>query len=228
MIALLLVAFADAAPLQDGERLEWTVSWMGIDAGHAWATLRARGEGWIVEAGCRSADWLAGLYPIDDWILSEWVGGGATRYRTRFREGRFQQDQDMRFGPDALVVARTQRIDGAWKSWEDTHPPKPGTLDPVAAFYRVREVAPAPGERVVVPLWTGAKMAEARLTGLGREVLDGQPARVVEVATMRGEDVRGRTTLWLGDDADRVPLAAVIDTDAGPVRVRLDRRGWAP
>lgn len=227
MLPLLLIAWVDAAPLADRERLEWTVSWMGLDAGTAWATLRATEGGWTVEAGCRSAEWLGSLYPIDDWLLSEWSPVGATRYRTRFREGRFHQDQDMRFGADALVVSRTQWVDGAWKSSEDRHPAAPGLLDPVAAFYRVREVAPEPGERTTLALWTGRRQAPARLTGLRRELVDGVASRVVEVATLDGEDVRGRVTMWIGDDADRVPLAAEFDTQAGPVRVQLSSRAWA-
>lgn len=224
MLLLALLPPAHAAPLVDGERLEWSVAWLGVPAGRAWATLRARGEGWAVEAGCRSAEWLAGLYPIDDWLLSEWGADGSARYRTRFREGRFLQDQDMRFGPEAFVVARTQWIDEAWKSWEDRHAPVAGAHDPVSAFYRVREVAPPVGETRSLPLWTGRRGATVRIVGVAASTVDGVAAWELEVLTVAGEDVKGRMRVWLSDDEDRVPLAAEIDTRAGAVRVTLASR----
>ncbi|MFZ5480348.1 MAG: DUF3108 domain-containing protein [Myxococcota bacterium] len=209
-----LVPAALAGPLVDGERLAWRVSWMGVDAGEAWATLHARGEAWAVEAGCRSARWLAPLYPIDDLLWSE-----PGRYRTRFREGGFQQDQDMRFGPDALVVARSQLIDGAWKQWEDRYPAAPGAEDPVSAFYRLREDAVAGGE-ARFPLFTGRRVVEV----VAAAVDEGDRLAVHVRRGEDGPDVKDAMTVWLSDDADRVPVEAVIQTRAGPVRVTLEAR----
>lgn len=224
LASLLLAGAAHAAPLEAGERLEWSVQWLGIEAGRAWATLREDGGAWVVEAGCRSAGWLAGLYPIEDALVSEWTAAGSRRYVTRFREGGFQQDQEMRLGADAFVVARRQLLDGTWRAWEDRYDAVPGAQDPVSAFYAVRVVAPAVGEGVDFPLWTGRRAVTTRIRTAGREDRDGVPVLRVEVATASGTDVRGRMTVYLTDDADRVPVAAVVQTRAGAVDVGLVER----
>lgn len=222
---MLLALVAAAHAITNGERLEWAVTWMGISAGRAWASVRASGEGWSVEAGGRSASWLAELYPVDDWLLSEWAPG-SRRYRTRFREGRFQQDQEWRMGADGIVVARSQRFDEGWRSWENAYPAIAGVEDPISALFRLRE---EPGD-ATFPVWSGRKAGRVVARTVGRETLTprsgvGGEALRVEVATGYGNaDVKSTLTLYLSDDADRVPLAAVLHTRAGPVRLDLARR----
>ena len=215
----LLLSPAFAQPLTDGERLEWAVSWMGIEAGRTWATLRETTGGWAIEAGCRSHDWLAALYPIDDWLLSE-----PGRYRTRFREGRFHQDQDMSLG-DPFVVARSQLVDGAWKSGENRYDAVPDAEDPVSAFYRVSETAAEPGGEARFPVWTGRRGATVVAHTSARE--EGR-LRVDVHSGEDGEDVRDAMTVWLSDDADRVPVEVRIQTRAGPVYARLVERTVTP
>lgn len=221
LAGLLFLGAAYAAPLEAGERLAWKVEWLGIEAGRAWATLRDDGGAWVVEAGCRSADWLAGLYPIEDALRSEWTDAGSRLYRTRFREGGFQQDQEMALGAEAFVVARRQLFDGAWRAWEDRYDAVAGAQDPVSAFYTVRVVAPEVGEDVEFPLWNGRRAVTTRIRTVGRESREGGDVLRVEIATASGQDVRGRMTVFLTDDADRVPVAATIETRAGPVKVAL-------
>lgn len=230
MFALWLVPFGAAAapdvPLVGGERLEWAISWMGIDAGAAWSTTAGSGVGWVFEAGARSAGWLASMYPIDDLLRSEWTSGvGSSRYVTRFREGRFEQDQDMRFSADGVVVARWQRFDEGPRAWEDRYPPAPAAEDPVSAFYRLREEAGPVGERVRYLVWTGRKSIPMIVWTAAVEAYDGQPAFRIEVLTDHGnEDVEPKMTVWITDDAARVPLAALVRTRAGPVKATLVNR----
>ena len=232
MLALvpLLVAAAGAAPITHGERLEWAVTWMGVSAGSAWATTAvdaaAAGADVTFEAGATSAPWLAGLYPIDDHLRSEWrPGAGSRRYVTRFREGDFQQDQDVRLDGRPITVARSQRFDEGWRTWTDTQAAGPGVEDPVSAFFRIREEAGPVGERVRYDVWGGRGAKGVEVWTAGVEVVDGRGALRVEVLTAHTSgDFESKMTVWVSDDADRVPLRAEVRTRAGPVRVTLVRR----
>lgn len=228
MLALWLVAAALAAeaPLVAGERLDWAISWMGISAGSAWSTTSKRPAGWVFEAGAKSAGWLASMYPIDDLLRSEWTPHvGSSRHVTRFREGRFEQDSDIRFTADAVVVARTQRFDEGPRRWEDRYAAAPGAEDPVSAFYRLREEAGPVGERVRYQVWTGRKSIPMVVWTTGVELYDGQPSFRVEVLTDHGnEDVEPKMTVWITDNAARVPLAALVRSRAGPVKATLVKR----
>lgn len=219
------------AHLVVGERLEWAISWMGVSAGSAWSTASAGPAGgssasWVFQAGARSADWLASLYPIDDLIRSEWtVGVGSARYVTKFREGRFQQDQDMRLGPAGVVVARSQRFDEGWRTWEDRYAAAPAAEDPVSAFYRLRDLAGPVGERVRLSVWTGRRAVPMEVWTAAAEPYEGQPALRVEVLSHHDTaNVEPKMTVWISDDAARAPLAAVMYTRAGPVKAALVTR----
>jgi hypothetical protein len=216
-------ATATPSAIVTGERLEWRVSWMGIDAGTAWSTTAAHGVGWLLEAGCTSAGWLRSMYPIDDRLISEWTpGAGSSRYTTRFREGDFQQDQEMSLGADAVVIARSQRFDDGWRSWEDHYRGAPAVEDPVSAFYRLRGEAGPVGERARFTVWTGKKAVPVVAHTAAAEPLDGRPTLRVEVLADEGTaDVDPKMTVWISDDDERVPLLAVLRTRAGPVRATL-------
>lgn len=209
-----------AAGFGPGERLAWTVTWMGIEAGEVTATVAEAGDAWAIEVASRSARWLEPLYPIDDRLVSVWdPATGSRAYTTRFREGRFHQDQRMRFGPDAIVVWRNQRFDDGWRAWEDRYDAAPGVEDPVSALYRLRAAPLA--EETRFPVFSGRQAIEV-VARLGeREAVGGVPAWPIEVTTEHRGDVRGRLRVWLSDDAARVPLRAVVETRAGDVTLRL-------
>src|SRR5688572_18625414 len=116
MLPLLLSA-ALAAPSFVGEKLRWDIAFAGVTGGQAWAEVVPGADGAVhIEAGAKNADWYERVYSIDDFVRSPWVpGAGSRRYETRFREGRFQQDQDMRLTPSGVSVWRKQRFEEGWR-----------------------------------------------------------------------------------------------------------------
>lgn len=221
---ILLVGVAMAAPLTHGERLEWAVSWMGIEAGSAWSTVARNGEAWVVEAGARNAGWLDHLYPIEDWMRSTWQGAGSQRYETRFREGRFHQDQDMRLGPPEILVHRGQDGDQGWHEWESRYRHVPGAEDPISAVFRLRVAPPPVGGSIDFPVFNGKKTLTLRATGAVGAPVDGVATREVQVRSASDGDYDGQVTLLLSEDDDRVPLRAFVGTRAGTVTIALARR----
>lgn len=216
-----LIAAAVAAP-GPGERLQWDIEWMGVTAGSAEATTAAATDHWQLELRTRSAGWVDALYPVDDHMLSRWdPARGTLGYQTRFREGRFQQDQDIRFGADGIVADRRQLFGEGWRSWTDRYDPVSGLEDPLSALWRLRH-AVLEGE-VRFPVWTGRALKTLRARVLAREALAERPAVKLDIAASSHEleDVQGRITVWLSDDAERLPLKAAVKTRAGVVTAFL-------
>ena len=214
---------AMAGPVEVGERLEWSVEWMGMQAGTAWAQVREGDDGYVLSAGCDSAGMVEKMYPVHDLLTSWWsVDGGSRRYTTRFREGRFQQDLDMALGPE-VVVQRNQRFDTGWRRTEDRYSGAAVLEDPVSAFFRLRTlIGSVSGGTLRFPLFTGSRTVTLR-ADVRREPVDGVPRLRVEVGTEHDGDVKGRMTVHFSDDADKVPVRVTVQTRAGPVYARLTR-----
>ena len=208
--------------------MRWAVTYMGVVGGYAEAWTEPDGEGRQVTTGmARNAPWFARVYTIDDRIRSIWKPtGGSIAYDTWFREGRFQQDQQMRFGTDGIHVERRQRGDTGWRSWSDAYPAHPGVEDPVSAFFRLRMLDLDQTQRIPVfsgrHTWTlevlHRRMERRRDTPLG--TVD---TRIVELRTAHEGDLeqRGRFLLWVTDDRRQIPVRMVVRTNLGSIRADL-------
>lgn len=226
-LALLLLAPALAAELPfAGERLVWEVSYAGVAAGTAWAEARAEEGALLIDAGCRNAAWYEAIYVVDDAVRSTWVPErGSSRYETRFREGRFHQDQDMRLGPEGVEVWRRQLRDGAWEERTTRHAAAPGAEDPVSAMYALR-LAEGDGPWDL-RVWSGKKLlhvtavagpAETVETPLGAFV-----ARRVSLSVPHEGEVqqKGSFAVWLTEDPRRLPVRAELEATVGTFRADL-------
>ncbi len=227
-----LPALADAAqPFGPGERIRWSVSYMKVRAGEAWAEVSA-GEGGelLISGGARNADWYGRIYTIDDRVDSRWdpLGPGSREYRTRFREGGFHQDQLMSIAPEAIQVDRSQRFDEGWRSWSDEYPgPGEPVEDPTTALYRVRMLPLEDGASYRFPVFSGRETWQLRVQVEPRELLQtalGEtPVVPVRLFTKHQGDLeqKGRLVLYLSDDSRRVPVRAIMHTNVGAIRADI-------
>ena len=226
---MFLIALVQAAPIEVGERLEWKVEWMGMQAGVAWAELHADGQGYRIEAGCDTSGMVERLYPVHDRLVSRWSPEeGSRSYVTRFREGGFQQDQWMTFAETGFSVRRTQLYKDGWRTKEEHYDAVHGVEDPVSAFYRLRAQDLISGSVASFPLFTGRRTVNLVATGAEQTQVAGQNALRVDIGTAHDGDVQGRLVLYLSTDADRLPLQVVVQTKAGPVYATLSRRAIVP
>lgn len=239
LLALLLPAgAAPTAQALVGEKVTWAVRYNGVTAGTAWASSAARDDGLIeIEGGARNAAWYASLYSIDDWVRSHArPEGGSARYETRFREGGFQQDQDMRLAGAPFEVWRKQLIKGEWKEWTREYPAHPGAEDPISAILRLRllrdedQVSTPFGPGWTFPVFSGDRTWPLHVTVVGQEVVEIEglgalPARVLELRTEHKGllEQRGRFRIWLSEDERRLPLKMVVRSNYGPIRADLVR-----
>jgi hypothetical protein len=221
---LITAALAQPASL---EVARWEVRYLGVAVGQVEATTERHGETWVTTGAARSAPWYRPIYDLDDTVTSTWVPTqGSLRYQARFREGRFHQDQDQRFGPDGVVVELGQRKKGAWVTWTDRLAPSPGAFDPIAAMQTLRSLDGA--GPWVVPVFSGRTTRPLRVTLVDTERLDHDllgpvSVRVLDLQTdHRGElQQAGRFRVWVTDDPRRLLARAVVQTNVGAVRVEL-------
>lgn len=210
----------DWVPLE-GERLEYVATWNGLEAGRAVAETHAAGANWTTTVTSRSADWLAFLYPVNDVVTSVWaLRGGSVSYTTRYREGRFEQDQVLRFGDGVVAVERRQKVRGAWQDSTDTVQAPRGADDPLSAVLRLRANGPGDGHLDVV---AGRRSVPVEVKDAGLEPVDGRAARRFELRTREEGVLRDRITAWITTDEARIPARAVVHTRAGAVTVT-----WVP
>lgn len=104
------------------------------------------------------------------------------------------------------------------------------------ALQKLRELLPAPGTRLQLPVSDGKKMVSARVDSLAREKVK---VPLGEYSTIKYEaflfnDVlyrrKGRLFVWLTDDERRLPVQIRIQLPfyIGTVTLRLERDGVAP
>ncbi len=235
-----LPAYAQAAerPFAAGERITWDVRYAAVRAGTAWATVE-QGEGntLVFRGGARNAPWYGRIYTVDDEISSVWdpEGPGSSCYVTRFREGRFAQDQRMDIGIDVIRVWRKQRFKEGWREWtEDYEGWGEPVEDPQSALYRIRLLPLAPDEVYRFPIFSGRKtwmlhaVVEQRKeikTALGQ-------LRVVPVSlrtSHKGDlEQKGKLTVYLSDDERRIPVRVVLHSNIGAIRAELSTYVAAP
>ncbi|MFT4975792.1 MAG: hypothetical protein ACI8S6_001685 [Myxococcota bacterium] len=224
---LLLLALA-AHGAGHGELLVWDVRFAGLVGGQAKAGVTDAPDGaYYVDAWLKNADWYSAIYTIDDHSRSTWTPeGGSIRYETRFREGGFEQDQDMRMSADAFSVWRHQKLKDGWREWTTPYDPHPYVEDPVTAIFALRGLE---GEGPwSVPVFSGEATWPLEVTVHGREHMDDTPLGAVDVVIYslqsrhRGEwEQRGRFLVYLTDDTRHIPVRFVIKSTIGAIRADL-------
>lgn len=228
-MGLLLLILSALAGSLIGETLRWEIQFAGVSGGEMWCSVEAgAGEAVTIEAGVRSADWYARLYPIDDLVRSTWTPGhGSARYETRFREGRFHQDQDMRLSGDPFTVWRRQEFAAeGWREWEKEYPGRPGVQDPVSAVYALRLLT---GEGPwTYPVFSGEETWPLQVEKVAEDHLEDTPVGAVDVLVLslrtlhEGDwEQQGRFLMYVTDDARRIPVRFIVKTSIGSVRANL-------
>jgi hypothetical protein len=231
--AFLWAAGVDAGerPFGPGEKMTWEVRFGGVKAGSAWSEVQAsEGGGLRLVSGCRSAPWYERVYMVDDRVESLWRGEGlgSARYTTRFREGRFRQDQVLDFGEGEVHIWRKQEKEGIWEESRDTRTLRGSPMeDPQTALYRLRTLPLEPGRTFRFWLFSGRRNLEIEARVGAAEDLEGPegsvPAFPIHVrAFHRGRiDTSKELLLYVSADARRLPLRLRLRIPLGSIYVDL-------
>ena len=227
MVNLLWLGWAWAGPPLCGERLSWSIHYLGIHAGDVHVeTAYLDATTLKISVSATSAPWYAVLYNVEDQLISHWDGHRSLYHETKFREGRFWQDQKMHLDSAPVRVDRSQFIDGAWKSWSNEYPDLEPINDPVSVLYQFRTILPQ--HQKTLYAFSGKQKTALYVRPTDRISLEHSVLGTVEVqqyhlfSAHRGTvEQRGNMTMALTTDAARIPVYAHLQSTIGTIRAEL-------
>ena len=237
--AVLLAASAAAPPaplpFAAGERVTMKVTYARLAAGRAvMSVVSARHDGrdvlqFVQEV--KSEGFFAWLfrYRVDNRLVATWdpATGCSHGLEKRLRQGRFARDQRVMIDPAA---GRAEIVDGG----------RPAVafdvgrcvLDVLSAFYVARARGLPRTGTLAVPVYDNGKVYDLAFEVIGRETLDlpaplGRrvPTVVVRPKVPPGAGLfaqEGELTLWVTDDARRIPVRARTKVAVGSVSADLE------
>ncbi len=234
---MLLLACLFPAPLFAGrtpEKLVYNLSWLGIPVGTATQEITEEGGIRRITSTARSNDWLSAFFPVEDVIDSTLATNGApfpglTRhYRMQIREGSHRRDREIVFEQEKGTAHYHDRRSGERLDI----PIGPITYDIYGSFYYVRYLPLEVGRPVSVNVLDGKELRAIEVRVLRRERLKtvlGELDTIVIRPMVRSEGVfegKGVVTIWLTDDARRIPVRAQTKVKVGSVVATLSGGEW--
>lgn len=219
--------FAQRVP----EKLAYSLSWLGIPVGTATQEIVEEGATRRITSTARSNEWLSAFFPVEDVIVSSLDRSGApfpglTRhYRMQIREGSHRRDREIVF-----VQEKGTAHYHDLRSGERLDIPIAGTVyDIYGSFYYVRYLPLEVGKPVFVHVLDGKEPRAVEVQVLRRERLAtvlGEVDTIVIRPMVSQEGVfegKGAVTIWLTDDARRIPVRAQTKVRVGSVVATLTR-----
>ncbi len=211
------------------EKLVYSLSWLGVPVGTATQEIVEEGANRRITSTARSNDWLSAFFPVEDVIVSTLAASGApfpglTRhYRMRVREGSRRRDREIVFEQDKGTASYRDLLNGE----KLDIPIKTATYDIYGSFYYVRYLPLEAGKPVFVNILDGKELHALEVQVLGKERLKtvlGEVNTIVIRPMVKKEGVfegKGSVTIWLTDDARRIPVRAQTGVTVGSVVATL-------
>jgi hypothetical protein len=234
-VALWVALFATAAvspasALSVPEKLEYEVSWSGLNAGTAVQEVSAQGKELRLVYTVRSSGWLKSFFSIDDKtesIVSRGSGAepvGLPRlYRENIHEGKTHTQKEARFDQKNLKVETKDFL----KNTEKVDPITARTFDTLSCIYFIRFSDLASGKPVFIDIYDCKRLWNAEVRVVRREEI-GTPAgrfkTLVVTTQLKSEGVKPRLdylTVWLTDDSRRIPVKITSKLKVGEFTATL-------
>jgi hypothetical protein len=188
-----------------GERIEYTLTWLGVAGGEAVITVTP-GEGrFTIHTLARTLGAIGRLYPVRDEI--ETVVSSANfstlRFEKRLNERGREKHVATLFDPKRKVATRLG----------EEIPYEPPIFDPMSSIYYLRTLDLTPGKKHMMTIIADSEVYEIAAEVLAREEIEIQGSRfrtvLVEPKMRKGgifRDENNRLLIWYTDDARRVPV----------------------
>ncbi len=205
-----------AVKIRDGEKLKFSIRWLGMEVGTAEAVLKGieemRGrKAYHIAVLVRSNSVIDLVYPVRDehhsYIDVEHFH--SLRYEKTLREGRYRADEVMEFDQEAHQAVYLSKRSGEKKQMLI---PK-NTQDLVSATYWFRVQPMETGGTVTIPINTDERNWKFAVKILERERvhIDGlgifEAVKLEPQVKFQGIFVqRGKMTGWMSTDDKRLPL----------------------
>jgi hypothetical protein len=220
-----------AKPFPAPEKLEYDLTWGGLKAGTSSLQLKAGRHTWEIISKAHSADWVSVFYKVEDRIESTLLPGLSSplgipeNYRIKLREGRHRRDKEVIFHQQEK---RAVFIDHLKKEKKEFKVPY-GVFDPLSAFYDIRSRELRVGESQWVHIFDSKKLWHVEVQVLRKERIKlpvGTFSTIVIKPLMQSEGIfqkKGDVTIWLTDDARRIPVRLQTKVPVGHITATLVR-----
>ena len=233
---VLPLSISAASALTVPERLVYDVSWSGLTAATAVHEVTAKGDELHILSTTRSFGLMKTLFPVDDRAESVLTRGSGDRFGTpkyyhqRTREGSYRALREARFYPQALKVATKDFL----KKTETTHSISSNTFDSLSGIYYIRSLELVPGQSVYVDIYDCRRLWKTEVKVLRREEITtalGTFNTLVVQPLLKAEGFSARSgemTLWLTDDALRIPVLMTTKVKLGKITATLKGGSYWP
>ncbi len=231
-VATLLLSPRTAAsfPFEVGERLEFSISWIGIPAGTAVLEIPEKveidgREAFHVMSRSWSNDFVSIFYKVNDRVDGYMDAEDLTSIRltVRQREGKHRSDKEMIFDRENSRVEFTKN--GKKKTFEVP----PTVYDSMSALYLLRTFDLTSGSDIKIDTFSNGKLYNVTVKVLGREkvtVAAGTFDTVKVRPILKHNDLfknRGKIFIWLTDDEYRIPVMVRTKIKIGHITAELSK-----
>jgi hypothetical protein len=229
-------------PFKVGEQARYDVEWVNgpldLTAGQISLAvvapeardLGAAGEppAWVFEVGLDTAPWVSRFFEAHDRFRT--AADATLRpllHQRALREGRRSVDRTYAYDHAGRRVSTGDSPAAARRAEALTLPLPPGARDALTALWYVRTLPLAPGDSVALPLNEGGRNLALTVSVAAREsiTIDGAAVSTLRLTPQFTARVQRRqaieSTLWLSDDARRLPLMVEVAAGFGRVRLKL-------
>ncbi len=227
-LLMLLIAIPSYAAGRIPEKLIYSLSWAGIPVATATQEIVDEGELRRIVSTVRSNDWLSAFFPVNDrtdsFTTKEVPFPGKSYYfRMQIREGRRSRDREITFdqaGRKALFHDRLGGEKAEIKIMENTY-------DIYSSFMYARFLELTVGTPVYLQILDGKELQRIEIRVLRKERVStplGQFDTIVIEPMVKPEGVfegKKGVTIWLTDDARRIPVKAQTKVTVGSVTALL-------
>ncbi len=229
-------------PFKVGERAAYDVQWLNgpLDLTAGQITLSvvapeakdrgASGEppAWVFEVAVETAPWVSRFFEARDRFRT--AADAQLKpllHRRELREGRRAVDRAYAYDHPGRKVGSGDSPAAARDVSALSLPLSVGARDALTALWYVRTLSLAPGDSLAMPLNEAGRNLALTVTVPARETIeiDGAPVAALRVEPRFTARVQRRqaieSTIWLSDDARRVPLMVEVAAGFGRVRLKL-------
>lgn len=222
-------------PFAPGETARYSVLWenAAVDLSAGEITIAVQPPAYTFVVRAETAPWVSRFFEARDLFMTRTDDQLLPQLHERDqREGARHVTRAYAYRHEEGIVRIGRTAEHAMSEDGVGLPLAPGSRDAIAAVFYARTLPLEPGRRFVIPINEAGRQLAVELVVARRERITVQAREVSAIRLepqMRSGVAPRRTaavTLWVSDDARKVPLA--LDLEAGFGRIRLELVSYTP
>ena len=218
-----------ASPILPGERLEFSINWMGVTAGTAVMEIRPSvligdNKAFPIISIARSSDLISHFFPVEDRIETYLDTDSHLPVLMKIHQQEGNRVKDRSVSYDQKNKKAVQVEEGKEESFEMD----PNAQDALSVLYYFRGMTfPPDGQSAIVKVYEGGKNWDLEIKIIGKEAIEtpaGNFNTVKAVVMAKYEGIflnKGDITVWFTDDKRHTPVQMKTRVVIGSVTALL-------